>query len=418
MNRNPVTTPPHRLRRSFHVVAKPIGARCNLDCAYCYYLHKKDLLPGAADGRIADDLLEEFIRQYITGQDLEPIAFSWHGGEPTLLGLDFFRRVVELQQKYADTKRIDNDVQTNGLLLDAAWCEFFREHKFLVGLSIDGPKHLHDRFRRNQRGEGSFDAACRAAGLLREHGVTFNILTVVSSANARRPEEVYQFLVEELGCLRLQWLPCVEPVDFRTTAPGRWDAARMPIVGTAAARPGHPASVVTDWSVDPDDWGEFLCRTFDIWRKSDVGRVRLNWFESLLARYAGQPAQLCSQAEVCGRGLVMESDGTVYACDHFAYPEYRLGKLNEDCRQLADMVYSPRQRRFGCNKRDTLPQYCRQCPCCFACNGDCPKTRFLKTPDGQPGLSYLCPGNKRFLTHADPHLRQLVAHLAANGGQM
>lgn len=401
--------PPSRLRRSFHVIAKPIGARCNLDCAYCYYLHKKDLLPGTSTGRISDDLLEEYIRQYIAGQDLEPIAFSWHGGEPTLLGLDFFRKVVELQQRHAGAKCIKNDVQTNGLLLDAAWCEFFKEHGFLVGLSIDGPKHLHDRFRLNQQGEGSFDGAFRAAGLLRQYGVTFNILTVVSSVNARHPVEVYRFLTEELGCRRLQWLPCVEPNDFRTTAPGQWDTARMPTVGTATARPGHPASVVTEWSVDPEDWGEFLCQTFDLWRNNDGSKVYINWFESLVAQYAGEPAQLCVLAEVCGRGLVMENDGSVYACDHFAYPEYRRGNLLEDGRQLADMVYSAEQRRFGCKKRDSLPQYCRQCSYRSACNGDCPKNRFVKAPDGQPGLSYLCPGTKRFLAYADPYFRQIVA---------
>ena len=281
---------PKRFPRSFQVVAKAIGSRCNLQCTYCYYLHKEDLLPKAAPGPIADDLLEEFIRQYIAGQEEDPVVFNWHGGEPTLLGLDFFRKVVELQQKYAGTKRIENDFQTNGVLLDESWCEFLKEHRFYVGLSIDGPKHLHDRFRRDKGGEPTFDQVYRAARLLRQYEVPFNALTVISSANARHAAEVYGFLTEDLGCRRLQWLPCVAHKDFRTTAPGHWESARMPTMGTPAAKPGHPASLVTDWSVDPDDWGEFLCRTFDLWLNSGLGKVVVNWFESLVGQWMGKRA--------------------------------------------------------------------------------------------------------------------------------
>ncbi len=233
-------------------------------------------------------MLEEFIRQYIEGQDVDTILFNWHGGEPALLGLDFYRKAVELEKKYAGTKHIDNDFQTNGVLLDDQWCEFFKENDFYVGLSIDGPKHLHDRFRLSRGGEPTFDQVYRAARLLQKHDVPFNPLTVVNAVNARHPEEVYRFLTEDLGSTRLQWLPCVEPKDFRTAAPGRGDADKMPIMGTAAARPGHPESYVTDWSVDPDDWGNFLCQTFYLWLKNGIGKVVVNWFESLAGQWMGE----------------------------------------------------------------------------------------------------------------------------------
>jgi uncharacterized protein len=400
------------LQRSFHVIVKPIGSLCNLDCTYCYYLHKKELLQETAGSIISDDLLEEFIRTYIAAQDTEFVNFTWHGGEPTLLGLDFYRKVLRLQQQYAGTKRINNALQTNGLLLDEAWCGFLREHRFLVGLSIDGPKHLHDLFRASKGGEPSFDRVYRAARLLQEYDIAFNTVTVINAVNARHPDEVYGFLAEDLGSRHIQWIPCVEPKDFCTVAPGRWDVARMPILGTPAAKPGNPASVVTDWSVDPDDWGEFLCRTFDLWLQNGIGTVLVNWFESLIGQWMRQPPQMCSLAEVCGRSLiVMDKDGSLYPCEHFVFPEYRLGNLHDQDCQLAGLAYSPGQRKFGCIKRDRLPEYCKQCAYRFACNGECPKNRFIKTPDGQPGLNYLCPGLKRFLAHADPFLRQIVAQI-------
>ncbi len=362
--------------------------------------------------RIADDLLEEFIGQYIAAQQIEEVTFNWHGGEPALLGLDFFRKVVQLQRKYAGTKRVENDLQTNGVLLDDAWCEFLKEHRFYVGLSIDGPKHLHDQFRKGKGGSATFDEVYRAARLLQKYEVPFSPMTVVHSMSARHPAEVYRFLTEDLGCTRLQWLPCVEPKDFSAVAPGCWDPARMPVLGTPAARPGHPDSAVTDWSVDPDDWGEFLCRTFELWLQNGLGKVVVNWFESSVGVWMNEPSQICTLAAVCGRSLVtMEKDGTLYSCDRFVYPEYRLGNLrDEDCR-LADVVYSPRQREFGGNKHQGLTEYCKRCPYLFACYGECPKNRFLKSPDGQPGHNYLCSGMKRFFAYADPYLRQIAAQV-------
>ena len=263
-----VVVQPGRFPRSFHVVAKVVGSRCNLDCTYCYY-HYKD-----TTGRISDDLLEKFIRQYIAGQELDPIVFNWHGGEPAFLGLDFYRKAVELERKYAEGKRIQNDFQTNGVLLDETWCEFFKEHGFYVGLSIDGPKHLHDQFRMDSGRRPSFDRVYKAAQLLRQYRVPFNALTVVSAANARHPDEVYGFLTEELGCDRLQWLPCVGHTDFRTAAPGYWDPVGMPVIGTAAAKPGQ------NWFMSPD-YGRNSVRevytTFEGWP------CRHNWHRPILA---------------------------------------------------------------------------------------------------------------------------------------
>jgi uncharacterized protein len=402
--------------RSFHVLVKPLGSRCNLDCTYCYYLHKEDLLANSTEGRISDSLLEKFIRQYIAGQEVDFVTFNWHGGEPMLLGLDFYRKVIEVQRRYAGSKRIENDLQTNGVLLDEHWCEFLKEHDFLVGLSIDGPKHLHDQLRRGKGGEPTFDRVYRGARLLQQFEIRFTPLTLVSAANARHATEVYQFLTEELGCQRLQWLPCVEPTDFRRVAPGYWDTEWMPIIGTPIAKPGRPNSVVTDWSVDPDDWGDFLCQTFYLWLKNGIGKVVVNWFESMVGQWMGRPAQICSLAGVCGRSLVtMDKDGSFYSCDHFVYPEHKLGNLQDkDCR-LADVVYSAKQRQFGEAKHKGLPDYCKRCKYMFACHGECPKNRFLKTPDGQPGLNYLCSGNKKFFAYADPYFRQIIADLHGAG---
>jgi len=401
------TTSVNRHPRSFQVVVKSIGSACNLDCDYCYYRYKD------SSGCIADDLLEKFIRVFIAGEDEEPVIFNWHGGEPALLGLDFYRKAIQLERKYADGKRIENDFQTNGVLLDESWCEFFKEHGFYIGLSIDGPKHLHDRFRKADGGGPTFDRVYRAARLLRQYEVPFNALTVIHRNNAKYPDEIYGFLTEDLGCRGLQWLPCVGHKDFHAVAPGRWDADRMPAIGTPAAKPGGP--FVTDWSVDPDDWGEFLCRTFDLWYQTGLGKIQIHWFASLLDQWMGKPARICNLAPVCGRSLVtMERDGSLYSCDHFVYPEYRLGNLN-DGRSLAEVVYSAQQVQFGMNKQATLSDYCKRCKYNFACNGECPKNRFLKTPDGQPGLNYLCSGIRRFLAHADPYFQQIIAALHGSG---
>jgi uncharacterized protein len=402
--------PPPGATRRFHAMLKPIGSACNLDCKYCYYLSKEGLLDQRRGEYIPADRLEEFIRQYIEGQDGDRVVFSWQGGEPTLLGLDFFRLVVELQQKHKKpNQRIENDLQTNGTLLDEAWCGFLKFHRFLVGLSIDGPRNLHDAYRVTKRGEPTFDKVVAAAKLLKKHGVKFNTLTVVNRLNVKRPLDVYRFLTREVGSTYVQLIPCVEPKDFCTTAPQRWDVEKLPVIGTPAAKPGSPDSIVTDWSVDPDEFGEFLCKVFDEWHRKDLGRVLVDLFESAVAQWMGLPAQRCITGEFCGKGVAMEHDGSVYSCDHYVYPEYRLGNIHD--RPIAEMVFSRRQMDFGFAKRDALPPYCRECNYLFACWGECPKNRFVKTPDGQPGLNYLCGGLKRFFEHADPYLKQIVKQL-------
>lgn len=427
MSPEPSLSPPQRYPRSFQVVVKPIGSTCNLNCTYCYYLHKESgrfvdcddsscRSKQSSPARMSDELLEKFIADYIAAQEDEPVVFNWHGGEPTLLGLDFFRKVIELERKYANGKRINNDLQTNGTLLDESWCEFLKENNFFLGLSIDGPKHLHDHFRMTASGESSFDRVYRGAQLLRRYGVPFTPLTVINSVTAKHPVEIYRFLTEDLGSPRLQWLPCVAHKDFRTASPGYWDPARMPVQDTEAAKPGHPTSLVTDWSVDPDDWGEFLCQTFDLWLKYGFGKVTVHWFESLIGQWMGKRAHICSLAPVCGRSLVtMDTDGSLYSCDHFVYPEYRIGNLLDEGCQLGDVVYSMQQRRFGCNKHEGLPDQCKRCQYNFACHGECPKNRFIKTKDGQPGLNYLCSGIQRFMAHADPHFRRIAANIRALG---
>jgi uncharacterized protein len=395
-------------------MAKPTGSACNLDCTYCFYLHKEQLL-GQRRGQFMDDLtLETFIRQYIEAQDGEQIVFSWQGGEPTLMGLDFFRNVVRLQEKYRPAgQRVENNLQTNGIALDASWCSFLKEHGFLVGLSIDGPRELHDAYRVTRAGKPTFDKVMRGLECIHRHGVDFNVLTVVNRLNARRPIDVYRFLTREVGAVYLQFNPCVEPRTFRETAPQFWDENRMPVVGSERAKPGHPDSVVTDWSVDPDDWGYFLTRVFDEWHRADLGRVLVNLFETAVAQTMGLPSQLCITAPFCGKGLAMEHDGRVYSCDHYVYPQYALGDISSH--RLNDIAFSERQKAFGFGKRETLPQHCRQCAHLNLCWGECPKNRVVRAPDGEPGLNYLCTGIKRFHAYAGPRIRQLAKDIQSRG---
>jgi len=395
----------------FHAMAKPVGSTCNLDCTYCYYLSKENLAQGPGTGRMSDENLELFIRQYIAGVTGEEVVFSWQGGEPTLLGLDFFRKIITFQQKHARPgQRIANDLQTNGTLLDDDWCAFLKEHRFLVGLSIDGPKDIHDHYRVNKGGKPTFDLVLAAARRLQRQGVPFNTLTCVHRFNGRRPLDVYRFLRQELDSTYIQFIPIVEHRDFARVAPQRWNPAELPRDGTPAARPGQPNSIVTDWSVDPDDWGYFLCKVFDRWASQDLGRVMVNHFETLVAQHLGFPSQMCVYTENCGTGVAVENDGSVYACDHYVYPDYRLGKLQTG--QLGEMVFSPEQLKFGQAKSATLPQYCRACAYLTDCWGECPKNRLILTPDGEPGLNYLCRGFKQFFAHALPEVKRIAATLS------
>jgi uncharacterized protein len=385
----------------FHVLAKPVGPICNLDCKYCFYLEKQQLYPDETKWRMSDEVLEEYIRQYIENQPGQQVNFAWQGGEPTLLGVGFFRKVVELEQKYAGGKQVSNGFQTNGVLLDDEWCEFLSRERFLVGLSIDGPRELHDRYRVDKSQKSTFDEVMRGVELLKKHKTDFNTLTVVNRANAQRPMEVYRFL-KGIGSEFLQFIPLVE----------RRAPARLKVLGFDFAEPPDPSetgeapSPVTDWSVEPKQYGDFLCTVFDEWVRRDVGRIFVQLFDVALSNWMGLGSPLCVFAEKCGAALAIEHNGDLYSCDHYVYPKYHLGNiLNQN---LGEMVQSDRQVRFGNDKLDTLPQFCRQCDVRFACNGECPKHRFTKTPDGEDGLNYLCAAYKKFFHHVDPYMRTMA----------
>jgi uncharacterized protein len=395
----------------YHVMCKPIGSACNLACTYCYYLSKKDLLAQAGDARISDDVLEAYVRQNIEGQTgAEEVVFSWQGGEPTLLGLDFFKKVVALEKKYARAGvRVENDLQTNGVLLDDEWCRFLKENNFLVGLSVDGPRRFHDKYRVDRAGNGSFDRVVGAARLLRERGVRFNTLTCVNRDNARDPLAVYRFLRDKLGAVTMQFIPIVEPKTFERTAPQRWLAEEMPMLGTTAALPGTADSFVTDWSVDPDDWGTFLKVIFDEWYKRDVGKTWIYLFESAVYTASGQYSPLCIFAPLCGKCLALEADGSLYSCDHYVYPEYRLGNILN--KPIVELAFSKRQRAFA-NGKQALTKLCQSCTFLKWCYGECCKNRFLRTPEGEPGHNYLCVGYKKFFNHVEGRVRELASQLA------
>jgi len=385
---------------NFHVLAKPIGPICNLDCKYCFYLEKEALYPQVEKWAMRDETLESYIRQYIEAHDTPVVNFAWQGGEPTLLGVDYFRRVVELESRYANGKKIANAFQTNGVLLNDAWAELFLEHQFLIGLSIDGPRELHDAYRVDKGGQPTFDRVMRGMGVLKRNKVDFNTLTTVHRANADSPLEVYRFLKEN-GSGYMQFIPIVERMAHQVTG----DGLRL------IAPDFTGAANVAPWSVQPRQFGRFLCAIFDEWVRKDVGRNYVQLFDVSLELWSGMEASLCIFREKCGAALAIEHGGDLYSCDHFVYPENRLGNIMETA--LASLVDSTQQRQFGDAKESTLPRYCRECDVRFACNGECPKHRFNTTPDGEPGLNYLCAGYKMFFHHIDPYMRFMAAELAA-----
>jgi len=384
--------------QSFHVMAKPVGPVCNLDCTYCYYLEKEKLFPKGENFRMNPDVLESFIRQHCESQSSPEISFTWQGGEPTLLGVDYFRMVVELENRYAEGRKVHNALQTNGTQLDREWCRFFRENDFLVGLSIDGPRALHDTYRVDKGGKPSFDRVMRGLDLLKNHSVEFNTLTVVNASNVKHPLKVYDFL-RETGSGYIQFIPLVERLPARSGS------------DLTFASPGDPPSPVARWSVNADLYGDFLIRIFDRWVSRDVGKVFVQMFDVALGIWSGAGAGLCVFQENCGDAAAIEHNGDLFSCDHFVYPKYRLGNVMND--SLGGMLHSEQQRKFGSAKSESLPKFCRECDVRFACNGECPKHRFLRTPDGEDGLNYLCSAYKKFFRHADPFMRQMTALLRA-----
>jgi len=388
-------TPP---RRHLHVMAKPTGATCNLDCKYCFYLEKEKLYPAPRKFVMSDEVLAAYVNQHIASQPGPEVTFAWQGGEPTLLGVDYFRRIIALQAQHANGRTIGNSIQTNGTLLDDEWCQFLRANRFLVGISIDGPRRLHDRYRIDKRQRSTFDQVMAGIERLKRHAVDFNTLTVVHNESARYPLEVYRFL-KEIGSTHIQLIPLVErSAGSGLAEPPSPDAAALP-------------ATVTPWSVDARDYGSFLAAIFEEWVRRDVGRVFVQTFEVALSNWMGLGSSLCIFAETCGRALALEHNGDVYACDHYVFPKHKLGNLLD--RGLAELAELPSQQSFGDAKRDTLPDYCRQCDVRFACHGECPRNRFLQTPDGQPGLNYLCAGYRRFFRTIDPYMKTMARLLRA-----
>jgi uncharacterized protein len=379
-------------------MTEPVGPICNLDCKYCFYLEKEKLYPAKPNWAMPDDVLESYIRQYVEAQSVPVISFAWQGGEPTILGVAYFRKIVALQQKYAAGRRIENAFQTNGILLDDDWGEFLAENKFLVGLSIDGPRELHDCYRVDEGGQPTFDRVLRGLGYLKKHGVEFNTLTVVNRKNSQHPFRVYRFL-KEIGSGFMQFIPIVERVAARPSSEG------LVLIGPGSSQ----AAKVSAWSVEPLQFGKFLCAIFDDWVRQDVGKYFIQIFDVALESWLGLDQSLCVFRQTCGSALAIEHNGDLYSCDHFVYPENKLGNIMEQ--PLASLVNSPAQQKFGLDKRDTLPRYCRECEVRFACNGECPKHRFSRTPDGEEGLNYLCAGYKLFFHHIDPYMRFMAEEL-------
>jgi uncharacterized protein len=383
----------------FHVMAKPIGPICNIDCKYCFYLEKENLYQEKSSVKsswtMSDEVLESYICQKLETSSTDVENFAWQGGEPTLLGLDFFRKVVALQKEYANGKQVDNAFQTNGILLNAEWCEFFAENNFLVGLSIDGPRELHDKYRVDKGGKPTFDKVMRGIEYLKKYGIEYNTLTVVQRDNSYYPLEVYNFL-KEIGSGFMQFIPIVERV-----------AQIISEDGLSLVLPNAQNAMVTDWSVEPEQFGDFLAGIFDEWVKNDVGKYYVQIFDVSLEAWYGMQPSLCVFAETCGRAMAIEHNGDLYSCDHYVYPEYKLGNILEEA--MVSLVEGAQQQKFGMDKKDTLPQYCLNCEVRFVCNGECPKHRFIHTPDGELGLNYLCAGYKSFFNHID-----LYMHFMAN----
>jgi uncharacterized protein len=399
-----MTAPP-----SFHLLAKPRGAVCNLDCKYCFFLSKEELYPGSKF-HMSDDMLERYIRQLLEAHQTPEVTIAWQGGEPTLMGLDFYRRGVELAERLRRPEQtVLHTMQTNGVLLDDAWCAFFKEHHFLIGLSVDGPREMHDAYRVNKGGAGTFEQVMRGYEALRRNEVDVNILCTVHAANADHPLEVYRFFRDELGAEFLQFIPIIE----------RSTPEMLPIANQGwSERPGghrtlytQTGELVTERSVRAEQFGRFQIEIFEEWVRRDVGKVYVQMFDVALGSWVGLHS-LCIFAPTCGNALALEHNGDLYSCDHYVEPDYLLGNIADA--PMVELVASPRQRQFGQHKQDSLPQYCRECEVKFACNGGCPKDRFIATPDGEPGLNYLCAGYKAFFKHIDRPMRIMAELLQAD----
>lgn len=374
--------------KPLYVLAKPVGASCNLRCKYCYYLEKSHLYRNAPARVMSDELLERFVQEYIQAQIMSQVLFTWHGGEPLMRPLSFYKKAVALQERYAFGRQIDNTIQTNGTLLTDEWCEFFKEHNWLVGISIDGPQEFHDEYRRTASDKPSWQKVMRGIRLLRKHGVEWNAMAVVNDFNAGYPLEFYHFF-KEMGAKYIQFAPVVERMAAHSD--GRHLATLV-----------DQECPVADFSVSPAQWGDFLCAIFDEWVRHDVGQTYVEIFDCTLANWVGERPGICVYAKECGHAGVMEFNGDVYSCDHFVFPEYKLGNIRD--KTLVEMLYGEQQRQFSCLKHASLPKQCKECEWEFACHGECPKNRFVNDRYGNPGLNYLCSGYRHFYEHVAPYM--------------
>lgn len=376
---------------AFHVMAKPTGSRCNLSCDYCFFLKKERLYPGS-DFRMSEEMRDRYLRQTIEAHDVKEVTIAWQGGEPTLMGLDFFRGAVETEKRWMKPgMRVINTLQTNGVRIDEEWASFMKENGFLVGLSMDGPKSLHDTYRHNKSGKGTFKQVLRAARLLQKYEVDYNILCTVNAQNSLRPLDVYRFFRDELKASYLQFIPIVERDNSTGYQQGK---------------------SVTDRSVRPEQWGNFLISIFDEWVRNDVGNMFVLFFDAVLASYIRGYSNICTLQPICGDGVALEHNGDLYSCDHYVEPDYLLGNIAKT--PINELVASKRQRTFGHAKSETLPEYCRKCEFLFTCHGECPKNRLLSTPEGEPGLNWLCAGLKKFFSHSQWHM-EVMSQLFRSG---
>lgn len=405
-----MSDPTLQAQAGFHLMAKPVGAHCNLDCGYCFYLEKEAYYPAGQSHRMSDAVLEAYVQRYLAAQPTPEAEFTWQGGEPLLMGLAFFERAVALQKAHARGKQVRNTLQTNGVLLDDAWCAFLARENFLVGISLDGPRELHDAARPDKRGRGSFDAVLAGLKAMQRHGVEFNVLVTVSSSNVARAREVYGFLKRE-GVRFIQFNPVVERVrpaagesvvQLHFARPPRWSVPSLARQDVAAA--------VTPQSVGAEAYGDFLISVFDAWRRTDIGQIHVMNFEWALAAWCQLPATTCIFAPRCGGAAIVEHDGSVYSCDHYMYPEYRLGNISND--DPAELLASAAQSNFGAAKEVSLPRQCRECAYRFACHGECPKNRFISTDAGEPGLNYLCKGYLKYFRQITPAMNRMAQLLS------
>ena len=401
-------TLPRKAPPAFHVLIKPTGAICNLDCKYCFFLSKEMLYPGSRF-QMAEDLLATYLKQLLESHRAPQVDVAWQGGEPTLMRLDFFERSVDLVNKLKRSHQtIQYTIQTNGTLLDDKWCAFLKQNNFLVGLSVDGPKELHDVYRVNKAGAGSFDQVMRGLDCLKKHKVDVNVLCTVHAANQHHPLKLYRFFRDELGVQFIQFIPIIE----------RASASMLPIANLGwSERPGgdrplytNAGNLVTERSVDAQAYGSFLIAIFDEWVKTDVGKVYVQHFDSALANWVGVPGAVCIFSETCGQAVALEHNGDLYSCDHFVEPKYKLGNIRDT--HLIQLLASSQQIKFGQDKKTNLPRYCRECEVRFACHGECPKNRFIKTPDGEDGLNYLCSAYKAFFNHIDGTMKIMARPLS------